>query len=179
VGKLGYYTPWSMGSAVLISISAGLMTTLRPNTSNAKWIGYQILAGLGRGAGLQIPIVAVQNVLPPSQIPIGMALITFTQTFGGGLSLAIAQTIFSHGIVTGLEKFAPTVNIQTVITAGATAVRNVVSSDQIEGVLEAYNLGVDNCFYLSVACSAVIFIASFGMGFGTVKKEEKSAATKV
>jgi len=54
VGKLGYYLPWSVASAVIVSIVAGLMFTLKPDTSTAKWIGYQILAGLGRGCGLQM-----------------------------------------------------------------------------------------------------------------------------
>lgn len=163
----------------MVSIAAGLMSTLKPNTSNAKWIGYQILAGLGRGAGLQMPIVAIQNVLPPSQIPVGMALVMFTQTFGGGLFLSFAQTIFSNGLVEGLEKFAPSVDVQAVIAAGATAVRKVVSSGQLGGVLEAYNLGVDHCFYLAAACSAATFVASWGMGFGTVKKEKKTVVAEV
>jgi hypothetical protein len=162
-----------MGSAITVSIAAGLMSTFKPNTSTAKWIGYQILAGLGRGAGLQMPIVAIQNVLLPAQLPIGMALIMFTQTFGGGLFLAFAQTIFSHGLADGLAKFAPTIDAQAVIAAGATAVRKTVRPEQLSGVMEAYNLGVNRCFYLAAASAAATFLASWGMGFGSVKKQKK------
>jgi hypothetical protein len=38
---------------------------LSPSSSTGKWIGYQIIVALGRGLGLQVPIVAVQITLPP------------------------------------------------------------------------------------------------------------------
>ncbi|QDS74138.1 hypothetical protein FKW77_001124 [Venturia effusa] len=173
VGRLGYYTPWAIGSGVVVSIGAGLMSTLKPESPNAKWIGYQILVGLGRGCGIQMPIVACQNVLPPGQIPVGMAVITFAQQFGGGLFLAFGQLVFSHGLVEGLAKFAPSVDANKVIKAGATAVRDVVAKADLRDVLEAYNVSVNDCFYLAAAGSAVTVFASFGMGFGTVKKVEK------
>lgn len=154
------------------------MSTLKPESPNAKWIGYQILVGLGRGCGIQMPIVACQNVLPPAQIPVGMAVITFAQQFGGGLFLAFGQLVFSHGLVEGLEKFAPSVDAQEVIRAGATAVRDVVAKADLRDVLEAYNLGVSQCFYLAAGCSAVTVFAAFGMGFGTVKKAGEKKGKK-
>ena len=41
-------------SGVFNTIANGLMSTLCPNTPTAKWAGYQVLLGLGRGAGMQI-----------------------------------------------------------------------------------------------------------------------------
>jgi hypothetical protein len=54
VGKLGYYLPFSVAGAILIAIGNGLLATLSPSTSTGKWIGYQILLGVGRGIGLQM-----------------------------------------------------------------------------------------------------------------------------
>lgn len=54
VSKLGYYLPWSILSAVLTSVGCGLISTWSPNTGAGKWIGYQIIVGIGRGAGLQM-----------------------------------------------------------------------------------------------------------------------------
>jgi hypothetical protein len=176
---MGYYTPWAIGSGAVVSIAAGLMSTLQPQTSNAKWIGYQILFGLARGAGLQMPMVAIQNVLPPAQIPIGMALMTFCQQFGGGFFLAVVQVVFSRGLVEGLDKYAPDVNAKTVIAAGATAVRNVVAKEDLPRVLKAFNLGVNHSFYLAAGCAAGCVVASFGMGFGKVKKEKKAPTAVV
>lgn len=54
VGKLGYYLPWSVASGAIVAIGSGLISTFMPHTSTAKWVGYQFLAGIGRGCGLQM-----------------------------------------------------------------------------------------------------------------------------
>lgn len=54
VSKLGYYLPWSIVSAVLTSVGCGLITTWSATTTTGEWIGYQIVLGVGRGAGLQM-----------------------------------------------------------------------------------------------------------------------------
>lgn len=35
-------------------IGVGLMTTFKVDTSSGKWIGYQVIAGFGRGLGMQM-----------------------------------------------------------------------------------------------------------------------------
>jgi hypothetical protein len=54
VQRIGYFTPLSIISSVMISIANGLLSTFTPGTSTGKWIGYQILLGVGRGLGLQM-----------------------------------------------------------------------------------------------------------------------------
>lgn len=54
VSKFGYYLPWSIVSAVLTSVGCGLISTWSPTTSIGEWIGYQIILGVGRGAGMQM-----------------------------------------------------------------------------------------------------------------------------
>lgn len=53
VSKIGYYTPFMIGTAVLMPIGAGLITTFHLDTSSAAWIGYQVLFGFGLGIGMQ------------------------------------------------------------------------------------------------------------------------------
>jgi len=101
-----------------------------------------------------------------------MSLVAFCQTFGGTLFLTFAQTIFSHSLVEGLKKFAPTVDAQAVIAAGASAIRQVVEPDQVEGVVEAYNLGINRNFYLAAGAAVGTFVFCWGMGWHSVKKKE-------
>lgn len=108
-----------------------------------------------------------------------MSLVMFSQTFGGGLFLAFAQTIFGHGLVDALKKYAPYVDAQAVISAGATSVRKVVNPEQLKGVLEAYNVGINHAFWLAAGCSAATFVFCWGMGWGSVKKKKKAAAPEV
>lgn len=54
VSKLGYYLPWAVFSGVLVTIGCGLVSTFSPTTSTARWIGYLIVLGAGRGSGMQM-----------------------------------------------------------------------------------------------------------------------------
>ena len=121
------------------------------------------------------PIVAIQNVLPANMISIGMALLVFSQTFGGALFLALGETDFTSSLVKALKQYAPEVSAEEVILAGATAVRDVVPKDQLPGVLLAYNNGTTHAFYLTAAASACVFVFAWGMGWKSVKKVKKPA----
>lgn len=48
----GYYTPFMILSSILMSIGAGLLTTLKTDSGHGKWIGYQAMTGFGVGFGM-------------------------------------------------------------------------------------------------------------------------------
>lgn len=54
VRKVGYYLPFVITCGILLTISAGLMSTFEVDTASGKWIGYQIIGGFGQGLGLQM-----------------------------------------------------------------------------------------------------------------------------
>jgi hypothetical protein len=101
-----------------------------------------------------------------------MSLVIFSQTIGGTLFLTFAQTIFSQGLLDGLKKYAPAVNPQTVITAGATAFRNVVDPKEIAGILNAYSTAINHVFYLVAASSVGVFVTAWGLGWVNIKKKK-------
>lgn len=80
---VGYYTPFMLLSSVLAAVGAGLLSTFKVDTPASKWIGYQVIYGLGVGLSRQTPLIAVQTVLPLADISIGSGMIMFTQTITG------------------------------------------------------------------------------------------------
>lgn len=54
VSKLGYYLPFALFSGAVTAVGNGLISTFSPGTSTGKWIGYQIILGVGRGCGFQM-----------------------------------------------------------------------------------------------------------------------------
>ncbi|OAL38890.1 hypothetical protein AYO20_01641 [Fonsecaea nubica] len=175
-GKLvqivGYYTPWALLGCVLTSIGSGLMTTFTPSTGAGPWIGYQILAGTGRGSVVQMPLTAIQNLLPPKEVSIATSQIFFWQYLGGAIFLAVAETIFTNSLRSSLRTYVPGINPESVIDVGAAAVRSSVPHSQLEGVLRAYNHALVSTFYLAVGASSAAFLTSFGMGFQRLPKKE-------
>src|SRR4051794_18940012 len=103
-------------------------------------------------------MVAVQNILPREQIPLGMSLISFCQSFGGTLSLSLAQNVFTSSLREGLKRFAPLVDVEKVLDAGATGFRDVIRPSDVAGVIRAYDLGLRRIFYLAAALSVGCFV---------------------
>ncbi|KAE8153599.1 major facilitator superfamily domain-containing protein [Aspergillus avenaceus] len=169
IERVGYYLPIMLVSAALTAMSNGLLSTLSPHTSTGKWIGYQILLGISRSFGVQIPVIAVQNALPPPQIPIATALVMFSQTLAGALFLSFSDTIFTNSLSTLIPAYAPSVNPRTVIHAGATGFRSYVSEQQLAGVVLAYAKSVDRVFYLTTGTACACFFFSCFMGWKDIR----------
>ncbi|TVY62266.1 Efflux pump mlcE [Lachnellula suecica] len=174
---VGYTIPIALFSSILLSVGTGLIATFSPGTPTGKWVGYQILYGFGRGLGIQMPILSVQKSVPPQQIPVAMALVTFGQSFGAALFLSLGETIYSNSFGTLISKYAPSVNVQAVLDAGATEFRNFTSGVDLEGVLTAYAQSIDRIFYMSAGLAAGCFVFSWGMGWKDLRKKKETLKT--
>ena len=170
MGRIGYYLPFAVASGVLTILGSGLTTTFTPTTTVGVWIGYQIIMGAGRGIGLQIPIVAVQNNSSKEEISIVNALVVFSQNLGGAVFLSLAEVVFSNGLRHGLATYAPEVNPEVVIEVGATGVRSAVPVTSLPGVLLAYSKAFDHVMYLATGAAGGAFLFSFGMRWMSIKK---------
>jgi MFS family permease len=90
----GYYAPFMILSTILMGVGAGLITTFRPDTGTAHWLGFQVVYGLGVGFGMQNPVLAVQTVLNLEDIPTGTSLVMFMQTLGKFLLFSLSKADF-------------------------------------------------------------------------------------
>jgi hypothetical protein len=60
--------------ALIMSIGAGLLTTLKVDTDHQIYIGYQVLYGFGLGFGMQQAGMAAQTCLDKKGVMIGHPL---------------------------------------------------------------------------------------------------------
>ena len=102
-----------------------------------------------------------------------MAFLLFSQGISGSIFLSIADTVFTNRLRAWIHWFAPTVNPQVVINAGATGIRQVVSPQDLKGVLEAYAKSCDDVFYLALAASLAAFLFTWGLGWKDVRKKQE------
>jgi hypothetical protein len=185
VTKLHYYLPWTLTSAVLSVTAHALLSTLSPTTPTGRWIGYQVLAGAGRGAGLQMGIVAVQNHLAaaPELVPVALSIVIFCQNLGAAVWLCIANTLFTNRLRAVLAATAPGLDAGLVVAAGGSAegVGDLVDRTGVPlGVLRhAFAESVDLVFLFLAAVSGAMVLLAFGMGVKTKSGREKDAAKEV
>ncbi|KAH8800270.1 DNA repair protein RAD50 [Xylogone sp. PMI_703] len=162
---IGYVTAWALCGSMLTTVGAGLISTFTPSTGAGGWIGYQILIGTGRGSVLQMPITAIQSFLPAKDVSIATAQVFFWQYLGASVFLAIGQTIFTNSLRSSLNTYAPSVNVDSIIDLGASAVRSNISGTDLKEVIHAYNHAIISTFYLSIGGSGAAFFTSLGLGW--------------
>ncbi|KAM5345318.1 hypothetical protein ACJ41O_011180 [Fusarium nematophilum] len=174
--RIGYYLPFAVLSAVFSAVANGLLSTMDPYTPTAKWAGYQILVGFGRGMSMQMPIIAVQAHSSPDIISVATAVLVFCQVFGGAVFIAVGNVIFNNKLHDELVARLPNVDADLVINAGATAVREVVSVEDLPQALIAYSEGVSATFLLAVGASCAMFITAWGIGWTDIRKKVPAKA---
>jgi hypothetical protein len=170
---VGYYTPFLIVGSILFTTGAGLITTYSVNMPFGKWFGYQVLTGAGVGVGFQIPLIAVQTVVPLSDIAVASACVVFFRSIGGALFISVGQTVFQNNIIRGVNKFVPNLDPSLLLNAGVTDVRNTLEKEgminELPRVLRAYMDGLIDTFRVSLACFAVAAVAGCFFEWRSVK----------
>ncbi|RVD80194.1 uncharacterized protein DFL_008099 [Arthrobotrys flagrans] len=169
VTATGYYNPFVIASSILGTVGAGLMSTWEVDTAHPKWIGYQAIFGLGIGMGMQQPLIAVQAVLKHRDIATGTAIIIFSQTLGGALSISIAQNVFNNQLIKNLGSEVPNLDPSIVLVTGATSLKDVLPSEFLAGVLRAYNLSLTQTFYIAVAFMGLSTVGALALEWRSIK----------
>ena len=158
-----------IAGSIVSAIGAGLLTTLTPESYHGYWIGYQALTGLGIGMGMQQPLIVVQTVLDISQVPIGTSIIIFVQTLGGALFVSIGENVFSNKLVSGLAKYAPTIDPKIVLSIGATSIQQTIDKAHLAGVTLAYNDALTQAFLVAACMASLSIIGATVVEWKSVK----------
>lgn len=175
--KIGYYTPLAILGSCMMSIGAGLLTTLQVDTIQAKWIGYQVLYGIGLGWCFQVPNLAAQTVLPKADVPIGVALVIFNTLLGATVFVAVGENVFSTQLLQQLSGISG-LDSSLITSGGVTSLLGSISPDLQETVLIAYNEALRKVFKvgLIVSCFSVLGAAMLEWKSVLQKPEEEVVA---
>ncbi|KAH7419488.1 major facilitator superfamily domain-containing protein [Cadophora sp. MPI-SDFR-AT-0126] len=178
--KTGYYTGQLIACSIIMSIGAGLLTTLEVDTPSSKWIAYQFLYGLGLGLGMQQAGMAAQTCLAKKDVMIGVSLMFFMQGIGGAIFVSVGQTVFTQSLISKLSKVADiSIPPAAIVRTGATELRNIVPAQYLDLVLVAYNAALSDVFKVGVGCAAASIIGGLTMEWKSVKAAKEESERKV
>lgn len=166
VPKVGRIPPFARFAAATTAIGSGLYGTFQPNTSTGKWIGYQILAGVGQGFGFQMvsqlrcsrqpshhvltgkPLIAIQNDTKLEHLAEATSLLVWAQYVGPTIFIVAYNTLFTSNLRSEIPKHAPNADVEAIVAAGATEFRKLVSAEDLPAVLVAYANAIDHVLFL-------------------------------
>ncbi|RFU29857.1 hypothetical protein B7463_g6471, partial [Scytalidium lignicola] len=168
ITNTGYYNPWMFACSTFMSIGAGLITTFKTDTSSAKWIGYQVIFGLGLGMGMQQAGLAAQAVLSKKDVSTGVSIMFFAQSLGGALFICIGQAVFSNNLTQSLGKISG-IDTEIILKAGATGLRHIVPGVLLPMVLSSYNTALSKAFIVALAAACFSIVSAIGVEWKNVK----------
>ncbi|KAJ6600865.1 transporter [Mycena sp. CBHHK59/15] len=162
VGRFGYYWPFLVCAPVFLAVGSGLLYTLSTFTSSAKIIGFQILAGIGTGMGMQNSLLAMQVEFKDAPRLLGQAtsMATFGQFLGGTLGLGVAEPVFASELAKYLLQFAPDAPA-AIVKESPTLIYTALPEAMIPGVVHAYTLALRVVFVLGVPVAGLALITTF------------------
>lgn len=171
-------TPFSVIFAAVTTVGCGLLYTLDVDTSTAKWIGYQILLGVGIAFPFQNGLNIAQawstaedmstttstlycTYLCLFFLKLGLTRFLVFQIIGGAFSISAAQSAFANTLLKRLAETAPEIPPLLVIGTGAGDLASVFSPEQLPLVISAYMDGIRVSFAVALAMAGVSFLLAF------------------
>jgi hypothetical protein len=157
---------------VMALIANILYVGMRVNTSKADLVGFLILAGIGMGPNVQVPLLAAQNAVKARDMAVASSAINFFQSVSGLLATAIAQTILNSRIKALLEPigkdfvaFLVANNIPFTLTAESFDVKLLKDPfpQFYDRFIEAYGEATSAVFNVGIACCAIALAGSLLM----------------
>lgn len=170
--------PFLVTAPVFLAIGSGLLYTVNTSTSSAKLIGFQILAGVGTGMGMQNGLLAMQVEFKDSPKILAQAtsMASFGQFLGGTLGLGVAEPVFASELSKYLLIYAPTAPA-TIVEESPTAIYTELPADLIPGVVEAYSHALRIVYVIGVPVAGLaLFTAMFIKNIRIVRTPHAAAA---
>lgn len=169
--KIGYYTPLAIIGSCIMSVGAGLLTTFQVDTSEGKWIGYQIVYGIGLGLCFQVPNLAAQTVLPKPDVPSGLGLMLFGQMIGAAVFVSVGENILANQLVKRLSGL-PGFNPHLVTSGGVTELLDTMPADLHDTVLHSYNDALQKVFQVGMIISCLTVLGAATLEWKSISKEQ-------
>jgi MFS family permease len=173
VRKVGYYTPFLLVGVILSSIGAGLLYTLRVDTPQSQWVGYQVLYGLGLGCSMPAPKLAAQTVLPERDVSVGVAVMFFSQLLGGAIFVPVGQNVLQDQLTQRLSS-VPGFDAQTITQNSVAGVTDLPDTMRLT-VLTAYNDSLRRVFLVGLILACLAIIPTLAMEWCSMKQENEES----
>ncbi|KAF3000501.1 hypothetical protein E8E14_005441 [Neopestalotiopsis sp. 37M] len=183
---VGYYKVFFLIGAALMLIGGGLQQTITPQSSEGRVMGYEAIVAAGAGLVWPISLPIASTVLPPQDRMDAAALFNMGQMGGISLSLAMSGAIYENlgsqlvgEVVAGLNLSHH--DIRELLSGADSSATTLLSPDLLTRVVDAVTQALVSCFYMTLAGSAVAFIAACCMKFEALNLRgmaaQKHAAT--
>ena len=177
-----YLEPIRFGLATM-TLGFGLFINLDAQSSWAKIILYQMVAGLGVGPNFQAPLLALQSLIHPRDIGTATSTYGTTRNLAMAVSVVVGGVIFQNQMQKHSTQLVQAVGPQTArLLGGGAAGANVAVVDDLPGpqreiVRDAFASSLSKIWILYVVLGFLGVVASFFISKQKLDKQRYEAQT--
>ncbi|KAJ5521002.1 Major facilitator superfamily domain general substrate transporter [Penicillium fimorum] len=171
VTYIGWYNQFLLGCSVILTIGSGVMTLLGVHSGPNKWIGYQVIVGIGYGMGQHLPFVVASSNLAPTDVPTGTVIMSFIQFLSGAIFIALGEAVFQNRLLSSVRSSVPEIDPGPLLAEGVTKLRQQVSGDVLDRLLLCVNEATVRIFYIAVALSALSLAGAVVVEWKSTKRK--------
>ena len=91
--RTGRYKIFPIFGTAIMFVATMLFSTLTVDTPIPQVMSYMVVMGIGLGLTMQMLVIAVQNALPPQDMGLSTASVTFFRSMGGTLGAAVSLAV--------------------------------------------------------------------------------------
>jgi EmrB/QacA subfamily drug resistance transporter len=161
IARTGHYRVFMLAGATALTVGLLLMGMIDDTTSLVEVAIFMLVLGAGIGMLQQNVILAVQNVLPPSELGAGSALIAFFRSLGGAIGVSAMGAILSSKVASSVADGLAAKGLPAGGTGGGSSIPDVsaLPAPVREVVEHAYGTGIAEIFLIAAPMGVIAFIA--------------------
>jgi EmrB/QacA subfamily drug resistance transporter len=95
ISRTGHYKIFPVAGCALAATAMWLLSTMGTGTGQSTVTAYMIVLGIGIGLTMQTLILAVQNVVPVSELGVATSSVSFFRSMGGSIGVAVFGAMFN------------------------------------------------------------------------------------
>ncbi|RUS14650.1 MFS general substrate transporter, partial [Endogone sp. FLAS-F59071] len=172
----GHYRWTLIAGFAVMTVGAGLISTLDEHSSTVEQVFYLLIIGMGTGATMQNTLIAAQSAVEKKDMAVVTAIRNFWRTIGGVFGLAVCGAILNNTVTGALASLLPPGTDPSTIAALVAdpiqihnATRFGVSEQ--EGLVDAYVTSLKIIFRTWIGYAGLATLCGFGIKQFELRKE--------
>jgi EmrB/QacA subfamily drug resistance transporter len=164
ISRWGRYRIFPIIGTALMTAGMYLLSMLGVGTSTLASSAYMFVLGVGIGAVMQVLVIAVQNVVPYSDLGVATSGVTFFRSIGGSFGTAVFGAIFASQLTGNLAHYLAGTHIPAGFSASAGASPATLAKlppAVHAGYVHAFAASLHTVFLVAVPIAAVAFALSW------------------
>ncbi len=160
ISRTGRYRRYMLAGTLCLAAGLALMGLIDEGTSLVEVSAFMLLTGVGVGMVMQNLILAVQNVIPTSEIGAGSALIAFFRSLGGAIGVSVLGAILGSQVAGHVREGLAAARIEGGALADGRIPDLAALPEPVREVVQhAYGVGVAEIFLIAAPLGLVAFVA--------------------